>query len=158
VELTPDPGIIEPAAELLRDLGYWGIADVEFKRDPRDGEFKLLDINPRVWLWHRLGADNGGGEFTTTAYRLALGQNAPPIERTEREARPSGLTWVSPRGAAAFLARTYRPNNHGWLLPMHLTVGATRTMLRNSRTFRDPLYLKPKAWLDLLGAAAKKWR
>lgn len=156
VELTPDPGIIEPTVELLRRAGYWGIADAEYKRDPRDGKFKLLDVNPRVWLWHRLGADAGASELATTAFRLALSQNAPPIERSERERRPSGLTWVSPRGAAAFLARTYRPNNHGWFLPIRLTVGAARTMLRNSRTFRDPLYLKPEAWRDLVGAAGNR--
>jgi predicted ATP-grasp superfamily ATP-dependent carboligase len=156
VELTPDPGIIEPSVELLRSLGYWGIADAEFKRDPRDGKFKLLDVNPRVWLWHRLGADGGATELATTAFRLALSQKAPPIARSERERRAAGLTWVSPRGAAAFLARTYRPNNHGWFLPIRLTVGAARTMLRNSRTFRDPLYLKPEAWRDLMGAARNR--
>jgi len=29
-------------------MRFTGLAEVEFKRDPRNGQFKVLDINPRV--------------------------------------------------------------------------------------------------------------
>jgi predicted ATP-grasp superfamily ATP-dependent carboligase len=39
---------------LLSEIGYYGLAEVEFKRDARDGIHKLLEINPRSWKWHTL--------------------------------------------------------------------------------------------------------
>ena len=40
-------------------LGFHGISQVEFKRDPRDGRYKLMEINPRLWQWHGLAAACG---------------------------------------------------------------------------------------------------
>jgi len=160
VETIEDPGILEPSLELLRSLGYWGICDVEFKRDSRDGRMKLLDANPRVWLWMGLAADAGAAPLALTAYRLALegGRlspvNAAPTARSAASRGRPGLTWVSPRGAVAFLLKQYRPTQHGLSLPSGLTLGALRTMLRNLRAFRDPLYARPSTWPGLLRAAA----
>ncbi|RMD86120.1 MAG: hypothetical protein D6815_00505 [Candidatus Dadabacteria bacterium] len=141
VEAISDPGIGGAAADLLKACGYWGVCDVEFKRDPRDGQFKLLDANPRVWLWHGLGAACGS-PLALTAYCVASGQRPPAYP-------PNGArhpTWVSPRGCLAFLLTSYRPKRHGLGLPARLTVGALRTILRDLKTFRDPLYLRPSAW------------
>src|SRR5262249_51854285 len=54
VETVEDPETSAAAARLLKALAYAGIVEVEFKRDPRDGKLKLLDINPRVWGWQSL--------------------------------------------------------------------------------------------------------
>ena len=43
--------IVDRGVEILRAFGYHGISEVEFLKDERDGEFKLLDINTRVWKW-----------------------------------------------------------------------------------------------------------
>ena len=48
VRLVPGPGLVDRAMRLMRELGYWGICDIEFKRDPRDLEYKVLDANPHV--------------------------------------------------------------------------------------------------------------
>ncbi len=40
--------------ELLQDMRYYGIAEIEFKRDPQDGIYKILDINVRVTKQNRL--------------------------------------------------------------------------------------------------------
>ena len=70
------------ATRLLAAIGFHGIAQVEFKRDPRDGRFKLIEINPRAWSWIVLSAVAGanvpyaaycdavGIPFTSTAARL----------------------------------------------------------------------------------------
>ncbi|WP_254522380.1 carboxylate--amine ligase [Natrinema caseinilyticum] len=46
---------------LLDELEWHGLAMVEFLRDPADGEFKLMEINPRFWsslpFSVRVGAD-----------------------------------------------------------------------------------------------------
>jgi len=50
---------VDAALRLLRAFGFYGISQVEFKRDPRDGRFKLMEINPRLWQWHGLAAACG---------------------------------------------------------------------------------------------------
>src|SRR2546425_864839 len=49
VETVDEPGIIEPSIRLLGSIRYTGLVEIEFKRDPRDGRYKVLDVNPRVW-------------------------------------------------------------------------------------------------------------
>ena len=39
---------------LLAATGFDGITQIEFKRDPRDGSFRLIEINLRTWQWHSL--------------------------------------------------------------------------------------------------------
>ena len=81
-----------------RELGFDGLVEVEFKRDPRDGELKLLDINPRVWGWHTL-AQRAGVDFPYLLWRLARGERSrrghraagralgPHVDRSARVAR-----------------------------------------------------------------------
>ena len=45
---------------------------MEFKRDPRDGGYKLMEINARHWLWHSLAAACGVN-LSYVAYRDAIG-------------------------------------------------------------------------------------
>ncbi len=42
------------AAKILGLIGYYGLSEVEFMFDPRDGRYKLLEINARPWGWHTL--------------------------------------------------------------------------------------------------------
>ena len=44
-----DPGLLARADELLSALDWQGPAMVEFRIDARDGEAKLMEINPRLW-------------------------------------------------------------------------------------------------------------
>lgn len=41
------PDIVEPARKLFAAVGLRGLANVEFKRDPRDGRHKLIECNAR---------------------------------------------------------------------------------------------------------------
>ncbi len=43
--------IVERGVDILNQFDYYGISEVEFIYDERDTEFKLLDINTRVWKW-----------------------------------------------------------------------------------------------------------
>ena len=88
VETIEDPEVEEMSRRLLGHLGFDGLIEVEFKRDPRDGELKLLDINPRVWGWHTL-AQRAGVDFPYLAYRLARGE-----EITERPHARTGERWL----------------------------------------------------------------
>jgi predicted ATP-grasp superfamily ATP-dependent carboligase len=44
------PALEAAGRDLLEHLDWHGFASVQFKRDDRTGEFKLLEINPRVWV------------------------------------------------------------------------------------------------------------
>ena len=51
--------VVDAGLRLLRQLGFHGISQVELKRDPRDGSYKLMEVNPRLWQWHGLAAACG---------------------------------------------------------------------------------------------------
>jgi len=53
-------GDMEPGAlRLLEALEWTGPAMVEFRRDARDGSFRLMEINPRIWGSLQLAVDCG---------------------------------------------------------------------------------------------------
>jgi len=43
------PEIVELGLTLLKKIRYVGISTIEFKLDPRDKQYKLIEINPRPW-------------------------------------------------------------------------------------------------------------
>ena len=56
---------------LLDQIKYRGIFSAEFKRDPRDQTFKLIEINARPW-WYVEFAARCGVDVCSMAYRDAL--------------------------------------------------------------------------------------
>ncbi|HEY0973769.1 MAG TPA: hypothetical protein VGE57_04695 [Solimonas sp.] len=44
----------EVSERFLRAIGFEGVCGSEFKRDPRDGKLKIIEINPRPTLWFQL--------------------------------------------------------------------------------------------------------
>jgi predicted ATP-grasp superfamily ATP-dependent carboligase len=63
--------VIKIAAELLKSVGWRGIAHVEFKIDARDGRPKLLEVNPRFWGSLNLAVESGM-DFPFLLYRMAM--------------------------------------------------------------------------------------
>lgn len=102
VEAVRAPQVIPLAAAAVRRLGYHGMADIEFKLDPRTGEYKLLDINPRPWLWINLPTACGVN-LPYAAYLDALGQ---PVDAAAFEQRDFATRWVSVRGVLVHVVRT----------------------------------------------------
>jgi D-aspartate ligase len=76
VETVSQPEIVGPSRLFLAEIGFTGLVEIEFKRDPRDGEFKLLDVNPRVWGWQSL-CGRAGVDFPYLAFLLAAGESVP---------------------------------------------------------------------------------
>jgi D-aspartate ligase len=70
---------VDAALALLRAFGYFGLSQVEFKRDPRDGRFKLMEINPRLWQWHGL-ASACSVDLPLIAYADLTGRALPAVE------------------------------------------------------------------------------
>jgi len=87
VETIDLPEVESVARRMLKAMEFTGLVEVEFKRDPRDGKLKLLDINPRTWRWLSLG-QRAGVDFPYLMYRLARGEKIDPIQGAV------GVRWV----------------------------------------------------------------
>lgn len=51
---VPNPPLAHAAAQFCKRIGFSGIADLDWRLDLRDGQYKLLDFNPRVGAQFRL--------------------------------------------------------------------------------------------------------
>jgi D-aspartate ligase len=78
--------VVDSALRLLRAFGYHGISQVEFKRDARDGRFKLMEINARLWQWHGL-ATACGVDIPRIAYADLVGEQPPRAQMNGRGKR-----------------------------------------------------------------------
>jgi predicted ATP-grasp superfamily ATP-dependent carboligase len=79
VESVYLPELIGPSERLLHYMRASGMVEVEYKQDPRDGVFKLLDINIRPWGWHTLCVACGL-DLPYLEYQQMIGQAAARIE------------------------------------------------------------------------------
>jgi predicted ATP-grasp superfamily ATP-dependent carboligase len=77
----------ELAERFLRGITYYGLVEVEFKLDPRDGQLKLLDVNARTWGFHSIGTP-AGVDFPYLLYADQVGR---PVERGRAKA---GVGWL----------------------------------------------------------------
>ena len=69
-ETVNRPDIQYCGIRLLETLGWRGVAQVEFMEDERDGELKLMEINPRFWASLQTGVQ-AGVDFPYLLYRIA---------------------------------------------------------------------------------------
>ena len=76
-ECRAAPQVVEQGLRLLRALGFWGVSQVEFKLDPRDDQFKLMEVNARNYQWQHL-ATVCGANLAHAAYRDAIGKTVTP--------------------------------------------------------------------------------
>jgi predicted ATP-grasp superfamily ATP-dependent carboligase len=72
---------------LIDAIGYRGLYGAEFKRDPRDGALKIIEINPRPTLWFHL-SHAAGKRLVATAYCAQAGIPLPV-----RTAQRDGILW-----------------------------------------------------------------
>jgi predicted ATP-grasp superfamily ATP-dependent carboligase len=85
--------VVDDGLRLLRELGFRGVSQVEFKLDPRTGEYKLIEVNPRLWQWHSLSGACGA-DLTHIAYLDMIG-TPPPPQRMTVEHRRWAITLMS---------------------------------------------------------------
>ena len=129
VETIDMPEIEEISERLLRAMNFYGIVEVEFKQDPRDGLYKLLDINARAWGFHGLGQAIG----VDFPYLLFADQFGVEVEHRRAKAGQGWLRLLTdvPVAASDIL--------HGYL-----TIGAYLQSLKRTRVesvfcLADPL-------------------
>ena len=81
---TVEVDVVRSAADsltrLLEGVGYRGVFSAEFKHDPRDGAFKLLEVNARAW-WYVDFAARCGVDVCGMAYEDALEREVKVIDQ-----------------------------------------------------------------------------
>jgi predicted ATP-grasp superfamily ATP-dependent carboligase len=87
VESVDIPILEEFSERFLRAIDYYGLVEIEYKLDPRDSQYKLLDVNARTWGYHSLGAQ-AGVDFSYMLYADQVGLPVP-VSRGR-----AGVTWV----------------------------------------------------------------
>lgn len=76
IELARDETLERIGRDIARRCPLKGVFKMDFKRDPRDGRWLLLEINARYTLWHYLAARNGLN-MMLAAYRFLLRGERP---------------------------------------------------------------------------------
>jgi len=84
-----EPTVAELGIRLLRSMKYRGLAGIEFKKDPRDGQFKLIEVNPRSVTAEGM-AVKSGVDIPYIAYLDIIGRKVD-VSSSFSE----GLKWVS---------------------------------------------------------------
>jgi predicted ATP-grasp superfamily ATP-dependent carboligase len=144
--ISIDLNEVAPAVDDLRRVlaagRYRGVFSAEFKRDPRDGAFKLLEVNVRPW-WFVDFASRAGIDVCEMAYRDALGL---PVETAS--SYRVGLRCVYPfddRLACRDLVKKGQLSRAAWLFSW---IGAHQPVF----SFSDP-------WPAVAGSAllVKRW-
>lgn len=80
--------ILESLSErILQAIKYYGLVELEYKLDLRDGQYKLLDINARTWGYHSLG-QQAGVDFPYLLFSDQIGEAAETCKAQ------AGVRWV----------------------------------------------------------------
>ncbi len=102
------PPLLALGARLLDDLDYRGIFEIEFRRDERDGTYRIIELNPRCWSQIML-ATRMGVNVACCAYRDHAGMEA------EQEGRaPSGRKkyWIDIERDLGNLKRKWKQGDY----------------------------------------------
>ena len=129
VETLDVPEIVAPSRRLLAAIRYTGLVEIEYKFDARNGRYKLLDINPRLWTWSPLGG-RAGTDFPYLLWQMMM--NRDVAEQTGR----NGVRWM--RISTDFPAAVHE------MLRGRLSLGAYL------RSFRSPVQFALMAVDDTL--------
>lgn len=87
VESISFPELEQLSEHFLAAIGYYGLAEMEYKLDARDGRPKLLDFNARTWGYVTLG-ERAGVDFPYLLFADQTGQDAKPCQGQ------SGRKWM----------------------------------------------------------------
>lgn len=79
--------VLDMVTSIVKETGYSGIAEFEFKKDAATGEFALIEVNPRPWSWIGITAISPDN-LPLIAYMDLCGKKIPAQEKKQ----PNGQT------------------------------------------------------------------
>lgn len=75
--------VADTTIRFMKAVGYQGILDIGYRLDPRDGQYKVLDINPRIGQAFRLFVAKNGHDVARALYLDLTDQPQPHVVRCE---------------------------------------------------------------------------
>jgi len=84
----PNPTVRDTTVHFMQGIGYRGILDIGYRFDHRDGQYKLLDVNPRIGGTFRLFVGPDGMDVLRAMHLDLTGQEVPATSS------PDGRRWL----------------------------------------------------------------
>jgi predicted ATP-grasp superfamily ATP-dependent carboligase len=84
----PNQTVQEMTERFMQGIGYRGILDIGYRFDERDGQYKLLDVNPRIGGTFRLFVCENGLDVLRAMHLDLTGGGVPPA------VLPDGRRWI----------------------------------------------------------------
>jgi predicted ATP-grasp superfamily ATP-dependent carboligase len=75
--------VAKTTTDFMKAVGYQGILDIGYRLDQRDGQYKVLDINPRIGQAFRLFVAKNNHDVVRALYLDFTNQPQPVVERRE---------------------------------------------------------------------------
>ncbi len=103
-ESVHKPELVDMSIKLLKSINWYGVAMVEFKEDPRDGQYKIMEINPRFWGSLPL-AIVAGVDFPYLLYKMVMDGDIEPVTNYPEGVR---CRWLLPGDILHFITNPKR--------------------------------------------------
>jgi len=129
VETVEAPEIEILSERFLKSINYHGVVEIEYKRDPRSGEYKLLDVNARPWGFHAIGSV-AGVDFPYLIYADQMGLPIMP------ERAKAGVGWLR---IVSDIPTAFSDMLHGSLSLTTYIKSLQATRVESVFNWRDPL-------------------
>jgi len=104
---TYDPELKDLGLTMLKALDWHGVAMVEFKKDSRDGKYKLMEVNPKFWGSLDLSIASGV-DFPYLTVMMALEGDIQPVFDYDRNVK---FRWPFPDDVLHVLANPRSSKN-----------------------------------------------
>ncbi len=79
--IVDNPELADLAARFIKEIGFSGIIDLDLRFDRRDGQYKLLDFNPRMGAQFRMFENESGVDVVRALHLDLTGRTVPEGEQ-----------------------------------------------------------------------------
>jgi predicted ATP-grasp superfamily ATP-dependent carboligase len=79
--VVDNPELADLAARFIKQIGFTGVIDLDLRFDRRDGQYKLLDFNPRMGAQFRLFENESGIDVVRAMHLDLTGRSVPEGEQ-----------------------------------------------------------------------------
>jgi predicted ATP-grasp superfamily ATP-dependent carboligase/ubiquinone/menaquinone biosynthesis C-methylase UbiE len=132
----------ETTRRWMEELGYRGVLDIGYRYDARDGQYKVLDVNPRIGGTFRLFVAHNGMDVARAHYLDITGQPVPVTDPIE------GRKWMDERDVISCLQ--YRRDHRLTLRQWATSLKGVQETVYFAHDDLAPFW---RAWSHALGGA-----
>jgi len=141
--------VIKTTVRFLHAVGYCGIVDIGYRFDHRDGQYKILDVNPRLGGAFRLFVDANGLDVVRALYLDLTDQPVPMVLPQD------GRRWLREDSELLSLWQYRRSDGLRIREWIHSLRGVKETA---TFSLSDPLPFIASMWKLALQTIQGKWR